>query len=94
MSAYCDEFSEISELGPRKELFGTMINVEGDIAMDVISNLNEIGISDSKKEAKNTIKQVSTDILSRVDEMKTIKPEVEDKRQDGQERAKTDKKPI
>ena len=67
----------------RKELFSMIANAKSDVAVDVISNLDEVGISDLKTDDKkvksqnvtrvnSTVKKSNVDILLRVDVPKTI----------------------
>ena len=68
MDAYDQEFLDSVVEDTRKEL--CVANVDGSIAAEVISNLDEIRISDLKKSNFN--------ILSRVDKVQTVKPEPEE----------------
>ena len=85
MDAYDQEFSDGMIEDTRKELWKNLANVDGSIAAEVISNLDKIGISNLKtgnKEAKrdyvhhikSTVKKSNVIILSRVDEVQTVKP--------------------
>ena len=85
LRTYNQEFSDGMIENTRKELWKNVANVDGSIVAEVISNLNKIGISNLKtgnKEAKrdyvqhikSTVKKSNVNILSRVDEVQTVKP--------------------
>ena len=61
----------------RKELFNSLLNVDGEIAADVVQDLSDVGISNTRTEDKNPkrdfLEPVKSTIKKDVDYLLTIK---------------------
>ena len=61
----------------RKELFNALLNVDGRIAADVVQDLSDVGISNTRTEDKNPkrdfVEPVKSTIKKDVDYLPTIK---------------------
>ena len=77
MQPYDEEFSAVEA---RKELLDAIVKADDDVAIDVISNLNEVEMSKAKTDDDSNVKEGNVAILSRLDTAQYISARAEEKK--------------
>ena len=69
MQPYDEEFSAVEA---RKELLNAIAKADDDVAIDVISNINEVEMSKAKTDDDSNLNEGNFAILSRLDTVQNI----------------------